>query len=30
MAVGDEWLPSRLTVQRDSVRVRLLVDDWRL
>ena len=30
MAVGNEWLPARLTVQRDSVRVRLLVDGWRL
>lgn len=28
--VGNEWLPARLTVQRDSVRVRLLVDGWRL
>lgn len=28
--VGNEWLPARLTVQRDAVRVRLLVDDWRL
>ncbi|GAC1461207.1 MAG: hypothetical protein PVS2B3_15590 [Steroidobacteraceae bacterium] len=28
--VGNEWLPARLTVQRDAVRVRLLVDGWRL
>jgi outer membrane lipoprotein LolB len=28
--VGQEWLPARLTVQRDTVRVRLLVDGWRL
>ncbi|HEY8052085.1 MAG: lipoprotein insertase outer membrane protein LolB [Steroidobacterales bacterium] len=28
--VGNEWLPQRLTVQRDAVRVRLLVDGWRL
>jgi outer membrane lipoprotein LolB len=28
--VGNEWLPARLTVQRDMVRVRLLVDGWRL
>jgi outer membrane lipoprotein LolB len=28
--VGNEWLPARLTVQRDTVRVRLLVDGWRL
>jgi outer membrane lipoprotein LolB len=28
--VGNEWLPERLTVQRDTVRVRLLVDGWRL
>jgi outer membrane lipoprotein LolB len=29
VAVGDEWLPSRLTLERASVRVRLLVDAWR-
>jgi outer membrane lipoprotein LolB len=29
VAVGDEWLPSRLTLERANVRVRLLVDDWR-
>lgn len=29
-AVGNEWLPARLTVQRDTVRVRLLIDGWRL
>jgi outer membrane lipoprotein LolB len=28
--VGTEWLPQRLSVQRDAVRVRLLVDGWRL
>ena len=28
--VAGEWLPARLSVQRDSVRVRLLVDGWRL
>ena len=27
---GDGSLPARLTLQRDAVRVRLLVDDWRL
>ena len=27
---GGESLPARLTLQRDAVRVRLLVDDWRL
>ncbi|MFZ1905037.1 MAG: lipoprotein insertase outer membrane protein LolB [Steroidobacteraceae bacterium] len=29
VVVGDEWLPSRLTLERANVRVRLLVDDWR-
>ena len=29
-AVGAQSLPSRLTLQRDAVRVRLLVDDWQL
>lgn len=29
-AVGTQSLPSRLTLQRDAVRVRLLVDDWQL
>lgn len=29
-AVGSQSLPSRLTLQRDAVRVRLLVDDWQL
>jgi outer membrane lipoprotein LolB len=29
MAAGGEALPARLTLQRDAVRVRLLVDDWR-
>lgn len=28
--VGNEWLPARLTVQRESVRVRVLIDGWRL
>lgn len=28
--VGNEWLPARLSVQRDAVRVRVLVDGWRL
>jgi outer membrane lipoprotein LolB len=27
-AVGGEALPTRLTLRRDAVRVRLLVDDW--
>jgi len=27
---GGELLPARLTLQRDAVRVRLLVDDWQL
>ncbi len=27
-AAGGESLPARLTLQRDEVRVRLLVDDW--
>jgi outer membrane biogenesis lipoprotein LolB len=30
VAVGAESLPTRLTLQRDAVRVRLLVDDWQL
>ncbi len=30
VAVGGESLPARLTLQRDTVRVRLLVDDWQL
>ncbi len=29
MAVGGEWLPARLTLERADVRVRLIVDDWR-
>jgi outer membrane lipoprotein LolB len=28
VAVGSEWLPSRLTLERADVRVKLLVDDW--
>jgi outer membrane lipoprotein LolB len=27
-AVGGQWLPSRMTLKRDDVRVRLLVDGW--
>src|SRR5215472_2045437 len=27
-AVRGEWLPARLSMQRDDVRVRLLVDEW--
>ncbi|HXZ85031.1 MAG TPA: lipoprotein insertase outer membrane protein LolB [Myxococcota bacterium] len=27
-AVGGEWLPARVTLERADVRVRLLVDDW--
>jgi len=29
-AAGGEALPARLTLQRDTVRVRLLVDNWQL
>ena len=29
IAVGNEWLPARLTLERADVRVKLLVDDWR-
>ena len=28
VAVGADWLPARLTLTRDAVRVRLLVNDW--
>ena len=28
VAAGPDWLPSRLTLERDTVRVRLLVDEW--
>jgi outer membrane lipoprotein LolB len=28
--VGDESVPARLTLKRDAVRVRLLVEDWQL
>jgi outer membrane lipoprotein LolB len=28
VAVGPDWLPSRLTFVRDTVRVRLAVDEW--
>lgn len=28
IAVGEEWLPARLTLERADVRVKLLVDDW--
>jgi outer membrane lipoprotein LolB len=27
-AVGVEWLPGRLTLQREAVRVKMVVDDW--
>jgi outer membrane lipoprotein LolB len=27
-SVDGQWLPSRLTLKRDDVRVRLLVDGW--
>jgi len=30
MASGNSWLPSRLTVQREGVRVRVVVNDWHL
>ena len=30
VAVGVQSLPARLTLKRDAVRVRLLVDDWQL
>ena len=30
MPTGNGWLPSRLTVQRAGVRVRVVVDDWNL
>jgi outer membrane lipoprotein LolB len=30
VAAGGEALPARLTLQRDNVRVRLLVDNWQL
>jgi outer membrane lipoprotein LolB len=29
-AVGPDWVPTRLTLQREAVRVRLFVDDWQL
>lgn len=28
VAVGAEWLPARVTLQRDDVRVKLIVDNW--
>ena len=28
VAVGGEWLPARLRLERADVRVKLLVDDW--
>ena len=28
MPVGGEWLPSKLTLQRDGVRLRVVVDGW--
>ena len=27
-SVGGEWLPSRVTLQREGVRIRLIVDGW--
>ena len=30
MPNGSGWLPSRLTVQREGVRVRVIVNDWHL
>jgi outer membrane lipoprotein LolB len=30
MTNGNGWLPSRLTVQREGVRVRVVVNDWHL
>lgn len=30
MPNGNSWLPSRLTVQREGVRVRVVVNDWHL
>ena len=30
VAAGAETLPARLTLERDAVRVRLLVEDWQL
>jgi outer membrane lipoprotein LolB len=30
LAVGTEWLPARLTLQREAVRLRMFVDDWQL
>ncbi|HEY8506781.1 MAG TPA: lipoprotein insertase outer membrane protein LolB, partial [Steroidobacteraceae bacterium] len=28
MAANGEWLPQRMTLQREGVRVRLIVDSW--
>jgi outer membrane lipoprotein LolB len=28
MSVGGEWLPSKLTVQRQGIRLRVIVDGW--
>jgi outer membrane lipoprotein LolB len=28
MSVGGEWLPSKLTLQREGIRVRVIVDGW--
>jgi outer membrane lipoprotein LolB len=28
LAVGGEWLPARVTLERSDVRVKLLVDEW--
>jgi outer membrane lipoprotein LolB len=30
VAAGAETLPARLTLERDTVRLRLLVEDWQL
>ena len=30
MPVGAEWLPKRLTLRREDVRVRMVVDGWQL
>jgi outer membrane lipoprotein LolB len=27
-SVGGEWLPSKLTLQREGVRLRVVVDGW--
>ena len=30
MLVGAQWLPKRLTVTRQSLRLKLVIDTWRL